>query len=79
MGLILERRPMKVLIRREETVIYKEMVQYIIEAQDKDDAIHMLGEDDYSCVVESESLEQTQIQFNPDKDITKWKIYEETE
>lgn len=70
---------MKVLIRREETVIYKEMVQYIIEAQDKDDAIRMLGEDDYSCVVESESLEQTQIQFNPDKDTTKWKIYEETE
>ena len=79
MGLILERRPMKVLIRREETVIYKEMVQYIIEAKDKDDAIRMLSEDDYNCVVESESLEQTQIQFNPDKDITKWKIYEETE
>ena len=70
---------MKVLIRREETVIYKEMVQYIIEAKDKDDAIRMLSEDDYNCVVESESLEQTQIQFNPDKDITKWKIYEETE
>lgn len=79
MGLILEKILMKVLIRREETVIYKEMVQYIIEAKDKDDAIHMLSEDDYSCVVESESLEQTQIQFNPDKDITKWKIYEETE
>ena len=79
MGLILEKILMKVLIRREETVIYKEMVQYIIEAKDKDDAIRMLSEDDYSCVVESESLEQTQIQFNPDKDITKWKIYEETE
>ena len=79
MGLILEKILMKVLIRREETVIYKEMVQYIIEAKDKDDAIRMLSEDDYSCVVESESLEQTQIQFNPNKDITKWKIYEETE
>lgn len=70
---------MKVLIRREETVIYKEMVQYIIEAKDKDDAIRMLSEDDDSCVVEAESLEQTHIQSNPDKDITKWKIYEETE
>ena len=79
MGLILEKILMKVLIRREETVIYKEIVQYIIEAKDKEDAIHMLSEDDYSCVIESESLEQTQIQFNPDKDITKWKIYEETE
>lgn len=79
MELILERRPMKVLIRREETVIYKEIVQYIIEAKDKEDAIHMLSEGDDSCVVEAESLEQTHIQSNPDKDITKWKIYEETE